>query len=495
MDKPVRVRYAPSPTGLPHVGNIRTALFNWLFARHHGGSFIVRIEDTDVARTVPGALEAILEGLRWLGLDWDEGPDKDGGCGPYFQSQRLPLYHEACERLIKQGDAYYCYCSSERLDAMRKEQAQRKQPPGYDRRCRDLADGERRRLEAEMAAAGRKPVVRFKMPMEGKTVCDDLVRGRVEFENARLDDFVLLKSDGYPTYHLASIVDDHAMGISHVLRAEEWLSSAPRHLCLYEAMGYEPPRFAHLPMILGPDRAKLSKRHGAVSITEYQEAGYLPEMMFNFLALLGWALDDKTEIMSAAEVVVNFSLEHVSKSAAIFNHEKLDWMNGVYIRALSNEELTARLLPLLEAGLPDAVPRPISRDYLSAVTPLIQERLKKLNAAEIMELSDFFFLPDLDYDTALLIGKKMDRDMALRALEAPLERLEKLETFAVDLLEAELRPMAEELGLKTGQLFGTIRTAVSGKTATPPLFDMMSVLGREICLSRMREAIARLKKA
>lgn len=493
MDKPVRVRYAPSPTGFPHVGNIRTALFNWLFARHHGGSFIVRIEDTDQARTVPGALEAILEGLRWLGLDWDEGPDKGGEFGPYFQSQRLDMYKAACEQLISQNDAYYCYCSPERLDEMRSAQQQRKQPPGYDRHCRDLSADERAKLTAELEADGRRPVVRFAMPREGKTGFEDIVRGHVEFENEKLDDFVLLKSDGYPTYHLASIVDDHDMRISHVLRAEEWLSSAPRHLCLYRAIGYEPPQFAHLPMILGSDRSKLSKRHGAVSITEYRKDGYLPETMFNFLSLLGWALDDKTEIMPAAEVIANFSLKRVSKSAAIFNREKLDWMNGMYIRGLSVETLTARLLPLLEEGLPDSVARPVSADYTAAITPLIQERLKKLTVAEAVTLTDFFFLPELAYDNALLIGKKMDKEMALKALAEPLKRLEGLEPFNVDTLETLLRPMAGELELKTGQLFGTIRTAVSGKTATPPLFEMMVVLGKETCLKRIRGAIARLQ--
>jgi len=340
MTKSVRVRFAPSPTGYPHVGNIRTALFTWLFARHYGGSFIIRIEDTDVSRKVKGAVEAILDGLRWLGLDWDEGPEVGGNYGPYFQSQRLDIYSKLAQRLIAQGDAYYCYCSPQRLAEMRSEQIKRKQPPGYDRRCRDLSPEEQTRKQAE----GITPVVRFKMPLTGQTRFTDIIRGEVTFENSTLDDFVLLKSDGYPTYHLANVIDDHLMEISHVLRAEEWLSSAPRHLLLYQALGFEPPQFAHLPMLLGPDRTKLSKRHGAVSIVEYRDQGYLTEAMVNFLALLGWSLDDKTEILSRDELIRNFSLERVSRTAAIFNQDKLNWMNGFYIRKLSLEDFTRQAL-------------------------------------------------------------------------------------------------------------------------------------------------------
>ncbi|MFH0941705.1 MAG: glutamate--tRNA ligase [Chloroflexota bacterium] len=488
MAEPVRVRYAPSPTGFPHVGNIRTALFNWVFARHYGGSFIVRVEDTDVARTVPGALEAILDGLRWLGLDWDEGPVVGGDFGPYFQSQRLGLYREAAERLVAQGDAYHCFCSPERLSEMRAEQARRKQPPGYDRHCRNFS-----REEITLnRVAGITPVVRFKMPLSGQTEFNDIIRGQVRFENSTIDDFVLLKSDGYPTYHLASIVDDHAMRISHVLRAEEWLSSTPRHVLLYRAMGYQPPLFAHLPMILGPDRAKLSKRHGATSITEYREQGFLPETMVNFLALLGWSLDDKTEIISRKDLVSNYSLERVSQTAAIFNREKLAWMNGVYIRGLSPDEFTRRALPFLESGLPATVERPLALDYVSRVMPLIQDRVRCLT--EVAELSRFFFERELAYETSALIEKKMDAQGTLRALQVSLERLSPLGSFEAGGLEAGLRPLAEELGLKTGQLFGTLRVAVTGRAAAPPLFETMAVLGRERCLGCIRAAITALSK-
>jgi len=468
------------------VGNIRTALFNWLFARHHGGSFIVRIEDTDVTRKVKGAVEAILDALRWLGLDWDEGPEVGGEYGPYFQSERLELYHEAAERLIAQGDAYHCYCSPQRLEEMRKEQARRKQPPGYDRACRNLTPEERASKEAE----GIKPVVRFKVPLSGQTQTNDLIRGDVVFENSTIDDFVLLKSDGYPTYHLANVVDDHSMKISHVLRAEEWISSLPRHLLLYRALGFEPPLFAHLPMILGTDRSKLSKRHGAVSITEYHQQGYLPETMVNFLALLGWSLDDKTEIMSRDELVENFSLERVSRTAAIFNAEKLGWMNGVYIRSLSLEDFTQRALPFLDNGLPSEVKRPLPIDYVRQIMPLIQERARTL--AEVPELTKFFFVDDFDYDADLLIQKKMARESTLYALEVSKQRLEQLDSFDTESLENILRPLAEEMGLKTGQLFGTLRVATTGRTAAPPLFETMAVLGKKCCLKRIEAALDKL---
>jgi len=485
MKQAVRVRFAPSPTGYPHVGNIRTALFNWLFARHYGGSFIVRIEDTDVARRVKGTVEAILDGLRWLGMDWDEGPEAGGKFSPYFQSQRLDIYRELAERLVSQGDAYYCYCSPQRLEAMRAEQVRRKQPPGYDRHCRDLSQEEQSQKEAE----GVTPVVRFKTPLEGQTKFNDLIWGEVVFENNTIDDFVLLKSDGYPTYHLANVVDDHLMEISHVLRAEEWLSSTPRHLLLYQALGFEPPQFAHLPMLLGADHAKLSKRHGAVSITDYREQGYLPEAMVNFLALLGWSLDDRTEILSRQELIDNFSLERISRTAAIFNRDKLNWMNGVYIRSLSLEEFIQRAIPFLERDLPHAVKRPLSANYISQIMPLIQERARTL--AESPELAQFFFVDELNYDTSLLLGKDMSQALAIRALETTQQKLVELKVFDAESLEGVLRPLAVQLGLKTSQLFGSLRVAVTGRTAAPPLFQTMAVLGKERCLRRIEAALAR----
>ena len=478
MKQTVRVRFAPSPTGYPHVGNMRSALFAWLLARHSGGSFIVRIEDTDVARKVEGAVEAILDSLRWLGLDWDEGP--------YFQSQRLELYREAARRLVAQGDAYHCYCSPQRLAEMRAEQVRRKQPPGYDRRCRYLTQEERDKKEAE----GITPVVRFKTPLEGQTRFGDLIWGEVVFENSTIDDFVLLKSDGYPTYHLANVVDDHQMEITHVLRAEEWLSSTPRHMLLYQALGLEPPQFAHLPMLLGADRAKLSKRHGAVSVAEYREQGYLPEAMVNFLALLGWSLDDKTEILSRQELIDNFSLERVSRTPAIFNRDKLNWMNGVYIRSLTADEFYEAVEPylMMDKAAGEAV---ISDEkYVRNILPLIQERAKTL--VEVAELTQFFFVSELAYDADLLISKDMSRESATEALKTAQQRLEQLKMFDAESLEALLRPLAVDLGLKTGQLFGTLRVAVTGRTAAPPLFQTMAVLGKEQCLKRIGVALDRL---
>ncbi len=483
----VRVRFAPSPTGYPHIGNIRTALFNWLFARHRGGSFIVRIEDTDVTRKVRGALEAILDSLRWLGIDWDEGPDAGGDYGPYFQSQRLDIYKQIAQLLLAEDHAYRCYCSPERLARMRAEMAQRKESTRtYDRYCRNLSQEERNKLESQ----GITPVVRFKTPLEGQTSFNDLIRGEVTFDNSTLDDFVLLKSDGYPTYHLANIADDHLMQVSHVLRADEWLSSTPRHILLYSALGYEPPLFAHLPMILGSDRSKLSKRHGAASITQYRDQGYLPQAMMNFLALLGWSLDDRTELLSREELVRHFSLERISKTGAIFSHDKLEWMNGVYIRNMSTEELTEQLLPFLERDLPEEVERPISREYVQQITPLIQERLTCFGDAA--EHHGFFFIDELVYDADLLLGKNLTREAAVAGLEAAVGRLQDL-PFDASSLELALRSLAAELGLKTGEFFALLRVATTGRTAAPPLFQTMAVLGKDRCLKRIKVALDRLR--
>lgn len=474
-EKPVRVRFAPSPTGYPHLGNIRTALFNWLFARHYGGKFILRIEDTDVVRKVEGAVEMILDSLLWLGLNWDEGP--------YFQSQRLPIYREVGQRLLDEGNAYLCYCSPERLTAMRQEQAKRKQPPKYDRRCRDLTQRERTKLEA----TGVTPVIRFKTPLEGETTFYDLVYGAITFKHDTLDDFVLLKSDGYPTYHLANIVDDHFMAISHVLRAEEWLSSTPRHVLLYQALNWQAPQFAHLPMILGPDRAKLSKRHGATNISEYRKQGYLPDAMNNFLALLGWSLDDRTELLSREELIKYFSLERVGKTAAIFNKDKLEWMNGVYLRKLSPKEFIQQTMPFLDRDLPESVERPLNSSYVSQVLPLIQERAKTL--AEVPRLAQFFFVDELEYDASELLSGKLDTRLVVEAIAVSSHRLAGVMTWDARTLEDILRPLAAELGLNTGVYFGLLRVAVTGCTAAPPLFQTMAVLGKEKCLKRLNRAL------
>jgi len=484
--QPVRVRYAPSPTGFPHVGNIRTALFNWLFARHSGGKFIMRIEDTDQSRKVEGALESILDSLRWLGLDWDEGPEVGGDYGSYLQSERLDLYQKYARQLIDSGHAYKCYCSSERLAEMRAHMEARKEPVrAYDRHCRDLSREEQAKFEAK----GVTSVIRLKVPLNGETPFNDLVKGEVVFKNEQLDDLVLLKTDGFPTYHLANIIDDHLMQISHVLRADEWLSSTPKHVLLYQAFGWEPPLFAHLPMILGPDKAKLSKRHGATSVTEFRDEGYLPQAMLNFMALLGWSLDDKTEVFSCEELIKHFSIERVSKTAAIFDHQKLHWMNGYYIRELKLEELLKQVMPVLESDLPAQVRRPVPKDYVKDIIPLIRERINTLK--EAATYADFFFLDKLEYDPSLLVGKK-EPQTTLLALKTVLSRLSNID-FKHDTLENTLRILAEEMGLKAGALFMSIRIACTGKSTSPGLFETMTVLGKERCLKRIEVAISNLE--
>ena len=345
MPNSVRVRYAPSPTGATHVGNVRTAIFTWLFARANDGAFVVRVEDTDQNRNVEGSIDTLLDALAWLGLDWDEGPDKGGPYGPYYQSQRLRLYHEAADALLANGRAYRCYCTPERLAELRRSRNRQDGASGYDGRCRDLDAAERAAHERDGAPAA----VRFAMPRDGTTTLYDVIHGEVTFENRLVDDFVMLRSNGFPTYHLANVVDDHHMKISHVMRGDDWISSSPRHVRLYEALGWDAPQFAHLPMILAPDRSKLGKRHGAASVLDYREMGYLPQTMVNFLSLLGWSLDDKTDIISRDDLVRNFTIERVSKAGAVFNVEKLNWMNGAYIRALTAGELADALAGLLES--------------------------------------------------------------------------------------------------------------------------------------------------
>ena len=489
----VRVRYAPSPTGDPHVGNIRSALFNWLYARHTGGTFIVRIEDTDQARLVPGSVETILDALRWLGLDWDEGPGSQTPHGPYVQSERLDLYTAHAERLLAEGKAYHCYCTPERLDAVRKERQKAHQPTGYDRRCREPGGAGQARGENP-----NPPVVRFEMPTEGSLTINDFVRGEVTFDVSLLDDFVLLKSDGYPTYHLANVVDDHLMEITDVMRAEEWLPSAPRHRLLYEAFGYEMPRLIHLPLILGPDRSKLSKRHGAASVLEFRDMGYLPDALINFLALLGWSLDESSEVFSKDDLVRHFTPERIVASPAVFNVEKLDWFNGLYIRSMADAELADALVPWLEGpehGLP-ADTLPVDRDYLATIVPLERERLKRLSEAP--EMLSFFFEERLTYDASLLVPKGLDAAGARAALEQALAVAEGapadtgVDDWSVAALETSYRALAERLGVKTGHLFGAMRVAVTGRTAAPPLFDTLAVLGRERIVSRLRAALEAL---
>jgi len=473
----VRVRFAPSPTGHLHVGGARTALFNWLFARNQGGVFVLRIEDTDKIRSTEESTGGILSSLHWLGLDWDEGPGVGGEHEPYFQMQRIPFYQAAMEQLLTTGKAYHCYCTQEELKSRRQAAMAEGRPPGYDRRCRHLSSGERAALEAE----GKKPVVRFAMPMEGETVVHDLIRGDVHFANDQLDDLVIVKADGTPTYNFAVVVDDMLMRISHVIRAEDHLANTPRQIRIYEALGYALPQFAHVSMILGEDGTRLSKRHGATAVAEYRESGYLPEAMFNFLALLGWAYDDKTELMSRDEIIERFTLEKVTPSPAIFSKDKLDWMNGVYIRGLAGDDLARRLLPFLASAGLEA-----DQDTVRRLVPLIQERVKLLSDA--VELVDFFFTDEIVYEPQLLVGKKMGSSDSLDALRRALQVLEEVPSFDESALEDVLRALVDELGVKAGQLFGIIRVAVTGKTVAPPLFGTLSILGRERTLARLHTA-------
>jgi glutamyl-tRNA synthetase len=490
-NRPVRVRMAPSPTGYFHLGSARTALFNWLQARHTGGKFILRIEDTDQKRYNPQSLQDMMDSLRWLGLDWDEGPEMGGEYGPYVQSERLPLYEEWANWLVARGLAYRCYCSEERLEQLRKQQAENRDDiKGYDRHCRFLNAEER----AAREAAGDKYVIRLAMPMEGQTSFTDLLRHIKPFENNLVRDPVLMKSDGYPTYHLANVVDDHFMEITHILRGDEWLSSVPLHVNLYNAFGWEMPVYAHLPLILDPSGiGKLSKRKkkgegGEELLTyvrEYRDAGYLPEAMFNFLAIMGWAYSPDTDIFTREQAVAKFDIHDINPAAGALPLSKLDWMNGVYIRALDPEDLQERLIPFLsrDLGIPE---EDLYRNAaLAVLTPLIQERITTL--ADAAELVDFAFVDEIRYDPQMLVAKGLTAAGSLAALEAAHRTIEAL-PFTEEALEPALRQLAVDLGLKAGQLFGILRVATTGKNVAPPLFGSMLALGRERTLERIIRA-------
>ena len=481
-DNPVRVRIAPSPTGYFHIGSARTALFNWLFACHYGGKFIVRVEDTDRSRYSPEAVPDLVASLRWLGLDWDEGPEVGGDYGPYYQSERLDLYRYYADWLVQQGHAYKCYCSSERLAAMREEQRKKKQNVGYDHHCRYLTAAQRAGYEAQ----GGTPVIRLKAPLEGQTTFHDVLYGTITVENRTLDDLVLLKSDGYPTYHLANVVDDHLMEISHIMRGDEWLPSVPKHTLLYDAFGWGIPVYAHLPLILAPSgKGKLSKRHGGVEIREFRRQGYLPEAMVNYLARVGWSYDDKTEIFGRKELVRYFDLSGVNSSPARFSYERLEWMNGYYIRRLDADDLAERLVPfMVEEGFG------VTAAEMRPIVPLIQERLKTLS--EVAEKTSFFFKEKLEYDASLLIGKNMTTAESLAALRRAREALAAQPDFRTETTESPMRALADNLGLKAGQLFGIIRVAITGSKVSPPLFETMAVLGQARTLARIDRGIEAL---
>ncbi len=474
MKENVRVRYAPSPTGYQHIGSIRTALFNYLFAKANKGNFILRIEDTDRTRYFDGALEDIFETFKWLGIEYDEGPNKGGPFEPYFQSQRLELYKKYTEELVEKGWAYYCYCDSERLD----------------RHCRNISQKEK----DELRKKNPNPVIRLKAPLDGKTSFEDRLFGKIEVDNSTLQDFILLKSDGFPTYHLANIVDDHLMQITHVLRAQEWLPSTPNHVLLYQAFGWAPPQFCHLPMVLGEDGQKLSKRHGATQVKDFKDKGYLPEAIINFVVLLGWALDDKQEIFSIDELKKVFDINKINKSSAVFNYAKLNWFNGFYIRKKSIEELLEVLLPFyIDKGIISKNPVKEELEYLKKVIPLIQERIEFINEAP--EKSDFMFGEIPPYKTwEEIIPKKTDKDTVIKILNDSKEILNNLGKESDEALQHKLYELSTKYNVKAGAVFMPIRIAVTGINKSPELFPVMNVLGKEKVIKRIDEAIIKLEK-
>ena len=463
-NEPVRVRYAPSPTGALHLGGARTALFNYLFARQNRGQFLLRIEDTDRARLKPGSQEQIEEGLQWLGMTWDETP--------LIQSERKAIYQQAANELLKSGAAYRCFCTPQRLEQMRAEQRARHEPERYDRRCRSIP-----REESERRAAGERFVVRQAIPIDGTTTLQDLVMGTVTFRNETLDDHVLLKSDGFPTYHLAFAVDDHAMRISHIIRGDGWLPSAPKHLLLFQAFNWLPPAFAHLPLVLGPDKKPLAKRHGAKDVLEYREAGYLAEAVDNFIAFLGWSPGTDQDIFPVEQLIHAFDLSKIQASPAVANLERLDWLNGQFIRRLTPNELAGRV-----ASKMPGVPVPA----LTPLIPLVQERLRTLNDAPAM-LRFFFEEPD-SYRPEQLIPKGRDAAATAAALRSAAATLRALTDWTPESIEAALRALAEGLGWSSRDFFMLLRVAITGRTVTPPLIESISRLGKNTALNRLERA-------
>jgi nondiscriminating glutamyl-tRNA synthetase len=483
----VRVRFAPSPTGFLHIGGARTALFNWLFARHHKGTFILRIEDTDEVRSTETSVNGILESMRWLGLDWDEGPVYDGQMsmpqqalgdkGPYFQMQRLDKYRQACDLLIQMNQAYPCYCTSEEVEKMRELALLAKRPPKYNGTCRNLTAQERQAKEA----AGRKKSVRFKTPTEGTTDFIDIIRGGMHFENNLMEDFVILKTSGVPTYNFACVVDDHLMDITHVVRGDDHLSNTPRQWQVYLALGWKPPQFAHLAMILGSDGARLSKRHGATSVMEYKEAGYLPAVLLNYLALLGWGTEDSQQIFTQAEMIEKFTLERCGTSPATFDPVKLHWMDGEYLRKKSPAEVAALAKPFF----PAASFNEISEEAYVRAVALEHEKIKLLT--DVPKLTDFLLWDEFEY-RAEAVDKVLKAAGAAEILAELKKRLEALSPFDAAGVESLCKALAKERGVKNGATFHPLRVAVSGRTEGPSLFHMVEYLGKARSLERIGRA-------
>ncbi len=509
----VRTRFAPSPTGYVHIGSLRTALFSFLFARKHGGSHVLRIEDTDQTRLVEGAAENLVHVLHTLGVEFDEGFTYDaqtntlteqGNFGPYLQSKRLDIYTRYITQLVDAGKAYHCYCSSERLEELRKEQTALKKPPMYDRHCRTLSESEREAAAAACAAEGRQPVIRLAVPEAGQTVIHDLVYGDITYENKTIDDQVLIKSDGFPTYHFAVVVDDHEMQISHVIRGEEWVPSTPKHLLLYEAFGWTPPAFAHLPLILNPDKSKLSKRQGDVAVEDFLNKGYLKEALVNFVAFLGWNPKSEKEIFSMAELITEFDLAKVNKSGAVLDMQKLDWLNGHYIKALPKETLAASLVPYwIAAGelvatadgsytAPHLGNKVVNTSYLAAIASVEQERLKKLS--DIAERTSYFF-GELTYNPELLVWKKSTKEETLvniGILQDWFSATGDETLHNPQALQDALVGFVKENGYDTGSMLWPLRVALTGMQASPGPTEVAPILahafGKEFVLDRLAKA-------
>lgn len=483
MAREIRTRFAPSPTGDLHVGNIRTALFDWAYARHTGGKLIFRIEDTDRERVTDEYIARAIDTLKWLGLNWDEGPEVGGPFGPYLQSERLDIYSEWAEKFLQNGDAYNCYCSTEELEARREAQRQQNQAPGYDGKCRSLTEAEITKFQSE----GRKPVIRMRMP-DGETRFTDLIRGEVTFEHKYVPDFVLMRADGSPLYTLAVAVDDALMKVTHVLRGEDLLSSTPRQIRVYQAMGISPenyPLFAHLPFVMGTDNTKLSKRNGEVSIAWYREEGFLPEAICNYLALLGWSPGDDLENITMDELVELFTIERVNSSPARFDMKKLEAINGDKIRALTIEDFLKRSLPfLLREGVISGSQEEI--DLVGKALPIIQERIVRLK--EVVAMLGFLFVTEVKFDEES--ARKVAEAEAQKVIRSALTSLETLAEWNHAEIESALRKvLIEELGLKPRNAFGPVRIAVTGSHISPPLFESMELLGRERTIARLRSAV------
>jgi nondiscriminating glutamyl-tRNA synthetase len=479
----VRVRFAPSPTGNLHVGGARTALFNWLMAKKYNGSFILRLEDTDLDRNLREAEEGIITSLRWLGLDWDEGPGRGGPFGPYRQSERLDIYRREADRLLEAGLAYKCYCTPEDLASQREAAKKKGSAFLYNGRCRELDSQKRKELEM----AGIRPALRIKAPREGATIVKDLIRGEVTFENNTMDDFIIMKSNGVPTYNFACVIDDSLMKITHILRAEEHLSNTPKQIVVYNLLGYELPQFAHVPMILAPDRSKLSKRHGATAVEEFRTDGYLPEALVNYLALLGWSPGDDREIMPLSEIVASFSLENISKSAAVYDTKKLTWLNAHYLNALPLEQIVKAALPFFkERGYIDEELSQESAAYVEKVIAAVRTRVHTL--VELTDASDYFFRDDLAYEEKG-IKKFFTKPDVAAILTKGAQALAETEPFDLPTVEASYRKIVEELGISGGALIHPTRLAVSGKTVGPGLFDIIVTLGKKKSLERIERAI------